>query len=47
MRLLFLFLLYGYKQLFDHFRIKNNYIKTFEGFKTRISAKMKTLTLVQ
>ncbi|GEC72468.1 hypothetical protein FFL01_20070 [Flavobacterium flevense] len=33
-------------QLCDLFRIRNNYAKTFEGFKTRILGKI-TLTLIQ
>jgi hypothetical protein len=36
-----------FSQLCDQFRIRNNYAKTFEGFKTRILAKTKALTLVQ
>ena len=32
-------------QLCDQFRIRNNYAKTFEGFKTRILAKITALTL--
>jgi hypothetical protein len=34
-------------QLCDQFLIRRNYVKTFEGFKTRILAKIKALTLVQ
>ena len=34
-------------QLFDQFKIRNNYAKTFEGFKTRILAKITALTLIQ
>lgn len=34
-------------QLCDQFRIRNNYAKTFEGFKTRILAKITALTLIQ
>ncbi|EOG6908187.1 IS982 family transposase, partial [Flavobacterium psychrophilum] len=34
-------------QLCDQFRIRNNYAKPFEGFKTRILAKITALTLVQ
>ena len=36
-----------FSQLCDQFRIRNNYAKTFEGFKTRILAKITALTLVQ
>jgi hypothetical protein len=36
-----------FSQLCDQFRIRNNYAKTFEGFKTRILAKIPALTLVQ
>lgn len=36
-----------FSQLCDQFRIGNNYAKTFEGFKTRILAKITALTLVQ
>ena len=36
-----------FSQLCDQFRIINNYAKTFEGFKTRILAKITALTLVQ
>jgi hypothetical protein len=34
-------------QLCDQVRIRNNYAKTFEGFKTRILAKRTALTIVQ
>ena len=36
-----------FSQLCDQFRIRNNYAKSFQGFKTRILAKIKALTLVQ
>ncbi len=36
-----------FSQLCDQFRIRNNYAKTFEGFKTRILAKITALTLIQ
>jgi hypothetical protein len=36
-----------FSQLCDQFKIRNNYAKSFEGFKTRILAKMTALTLVQ
>lgn len=36
-----------FSQLCDQFRIRNNYAKSFEGFKTRILAKITALTLVQ
>jgi len=36
-----------FSQLCDQFMIKRNYAKTFEGFKTRILAKITALTLVQ
>jgi hypothetical protein len=36
-----------FSQLFDQFKIRNNYAKSFEGFKTRILAKITALTLVQ
>ena len=36
-----------FSQLCDQFRIRNNYAKTFEGFKTRILAKITTLTTIQ
>jgi len=34
-------------QLCDQFLIRRNYAKTFEGFKTRVLAKITALTLVQ
>ncbi len=36
-----------FSQLCDQFLIRRNYAKTFEGFKTRILAKITVLTLVQ
>ena len=36
-----------FSQLFDQFMIRRNYAKSFEGFKTRILAKITSLTLVQ
>ncbi len=36
-----------FSQLCDQFKIRNNYAKSFEGFKTRILAKITSLTLVQ
>ena len=36
-----------FSQLCDHFRIRNNYAKSFAGFKTRILAKITALTLIQ
>ncbi len=36
-----------FSQLCDQFRIKNNYSKSFAGFKTRILAKITALTLFQ
>ena len=36
-----------FSQLCDQFMIRRNYAKTFEGFKTRILAKITSLTLVQ
>ena len=36
-----------FSQLCDQFRIRNNYAKTFEGFKTKILAKITALTLIQ
>ena len=36
-----------FSQLCDQFRIRNNYAKSFEGFKTRILAKITALTLAQ
>ena len=35
-----------FSQLCDQFRIRNNYAKTFEGFKRRILAKITALTLI-
>ena len=36
-----------FSQLCDQFMIRRNYTKTFEGFKTRLLAKIKALTVVQ
>lgn len=36
-----------FSQLCDQFMIRRNYAKTFEGFKTRILAKITALTIVQ
>ena len=36
-----------FSQLCDQFMIRRNYAKSFEGFKTRILAKIAALTLVQ
>lgn len=36
-----------FSQLCDHFMIRRNYAKTFEGFKTRILTKITALTVVQ
>jgi hypothetical protein len=36
-----------FSQLCDQFRIRNNYAKSFQGFKTRILAKITALTFVQ
>lgn len=36
-----------FSQLCDQFLIRRNYAKTFEGFKTRILAKITSLTLIQ
>ena len=36
-----------FSQLCDQFMIRRNYAKTFEGFKTRILAKITTLTAIQ
>ena len=36
-----------FSQLFDQFMIRRNYAKSFQGFKTRILAKITALTLVQ
>jgi hypothetical protein len=36
-----------FSQLCNQFRIRNNYAKTFKGFKTRILAKITALNLVQ
>lgn len=36
-----------FSQLCDQFNIRNNYAKTFQGFKTRILAKITALTVIQ
>lgn len=36
-----------FSQLCDQFKIRNNYAKTFEGFKTRILSKLTALTMIQ
>jgi len=36
-----------FSQLYDQFMIRRNYAKSFQGFKTRILAKITALTLVQ
>jgi hypothetical protein len=36
-----------FSQLCDQFMIRRNYAKTFEGFKTRILAKIAAMTMVQ
>lgn len=36
-----------FSQPCDLFKIRNNYAKTFQGFKTRILSKITALTLVQ
>lgn len=36
-----------FSQLCDQFKIRNNYAKSFEGFKTRILAKITALTAIQ
>ena len=36
-----------FSQLCDQFMIRRNYAKSFEGFKTRILAKITTLTTIQ
>lgn len=36
-----------FSQLCDQFMIRRNYAKSFEGFKTRILAKITTLTSIQ
>jgi hypothetical protein len=36
-----------FSQLCDQFRIRNNYAKTFQGFKTRILSKLTALTTIQ
>lgn len=36
-----------FSQLCDQFKIRNNYAKTFQGFKTRILSKITALTIIQ
>jgi len=36
-----------FSQLCDHFMIRRNYAKTFNGFKTRILSKLTSLTIIQ
>lgn len=36
-----------FSQLCDQFKIRNNYAKTFNGFKTRVLAKITSLTVIQ
>lgn len=36
-----------FSQLCDHFMIRRNYAKTFDGFKTRILSKLTSLTIIQ
>ena len=36
-----------FSQLCDQFKIRNNYAKSFEGFKTRIVSKLTSLTIIQ
>lgn len=36
-----------FSQLCDHFMIRRNYAKTFNGFKTRILSKITSLTIIQ
>ncbi|MCT3649484.1 transposase, partial [Elizabethkingia anophelis] len=36
-----------FSQLCDQFMIRRNYAKSFEGFKTRLLAKITALTVVQ
>ncbi len=36
-----------FSQLCNHFMIRRNYAKTFEGFKTRILPKITALTVIQ
>ncbi len=36
-----------FSQLCDQFMIRRNYAKTFDGFKTRIQAKITTMTTIQ
>ncbi len=36
-----------FSQLCDQFKIRNNYAKSFSGFKTRILSKLTSLTIIQ
>ncbi|MGB1247311.1 MAG: transposase, partial [Chitinophagales bacterium] len=36
-----------FSQLCDQFRIRNNYAKSFDGFKTRVLSKITSLTIIQ
>lgn len=36
-----------FSQLCDQFKIRNNYAKSFDGFKTRILSKLTSLTIIQ
>lgn len=36
-----------FSQLCDQFMIRRNYAKTFQGYKTRVLAKITTLTTIQ
>jgi hypothetical protein len=36
-----------FSQLCDQFKIRNNYAKSFEGFKTRVLSKITALTFIQ
>lgn len=36
-----------FSQLCDHFMIRRNYAKSFNGFKTRILSKITSLTIIQ
>ena len=36
-----------FSQLCDQFKIRNNYAKSFNGFKTRILSKITALTFIQ
>ncbi|MFC0344810.1 IS982 family transposase, partial [Epilithonimonas hispanica] len=36
-----------FSQLCDQFKIRNNYAKSFNGFKTRVLSKITALTFIQ